>query len=225
MRRTLAHQVWKIVYIVFAEFVIGDRFLLSRIILGSDDLVHPPFVTGSGTQHTSHQMVISVSMCKRMKGVEFIYSKFFAGDEDGSGSSEGNVTSTIAYCSCSDSGSSIVAGAGSNFTICGKTKFCSSSFGQISGYFKTFIKFWKLFFFDIADFHHFLGPAFVLNIHQKHTGSVRVITAVNPCHLVSDIVFWKHDLSDLFEVFRFIFFYPKDFWSSKAGKCDVCGIL
>ncbi len=44
-------------------------------------------------------------------------------------------------------------------------------------------------------------------------------------HLISDVVFRKHDLFDFSEVFRFIFFYPKDLRRGKAGECDICRIL
>lgn len=44
VRGPLPHQIRQIVYMVFAKFC--DRFLLFFVIFGSDDLIHPPFVTG-----------------------------------------------------------------------------------------------------------------------------------------------------------------------------------
>ena len=43
--------------------------LFCGIILRSDDLIHPPFITGSGTQHAAHEMVMSVCVGKGRQGI------------------------------------------------------------------------------------------------------------------------------------------------------------
>ena len=50
MRGALAHQIWKIKYVIGAQFVIRNWFLFCGIVLCADDIIHPPFVTGSGAQ-------------------------------------------------------------------------------------------------------------------------------------------------------------------------------
>ena len=53
-----------------------DSLLLPGIIVGSDYILHPPFIAGSRAEHTAHQMIISVRMCKGMEGIELIHSEF-----------------------------------------------------------------------------------------------------------------------------------------------------
>ena len=88
MRRTLAHQIWEIVNVVLAEFIVGNWLLLVSVVFCSNNFIHPPFVTGSSTEHAAHQMEVSVCVVERMKSVETVYAKFFAGNENGSRSTK-----------------------------------------------------------------------------------------------------------------------------------------
>lgn len=45
-------------------------------------LHHPPFITGSSTEHASHQMIIAVCMVKGMQCIVLIYSEFLTGNKE-----------------------------------------------------------------------------------------------------------------------------------------------
>ena len=65
-----------------------DILLLACIILRSDDLVHPPLVAGSSTEHAAHEMIFAVRMGEGMKRIVAVHAEILAGYENGSGGSE-----------------------------------------------------------------------------------------------------------------------------------------
>ena len=53
-----------------------DLTLFTAEILRFQDILHPPFITGSGAQHTAHQMIMPVRMRKGMQCIIFIHAEF-----------------------------------------------------------------------------------------------------------------------------------------------------
>ena len=78
---------------------------------------------------------------------------------------------------------------------------------------------------NTADFCHLFGPAFVLDIHQKHARCIGVVAYECAGETVCQVIFWKHDFADFCEVIRLIFFHPENLRCGKACKCNVCGVL
>ncbi len=64
---------------VSAKPVIRNCRLLARKICCLHDFLHPPLVARGGAQHTSHQMILTISMRKGMKGIVLVNPEIFAG--------------------------------------------------------------------------------------------------------------------------------------------------
>ena len=173
---------------VLTKLVIRDRLLLLRIFLRSDNFFHPPLVAGSSAQHTSHQMVMTVCMCKRMKGIVLIHTELIRGNKDRSTGSEGNVTHSVSNGSGSDCGCCIVTGTCCHFNRRRNAQLLRNFFRNTADTFIAFIKLRKHFFGNTTDFTHFLGPLTILHIQKKHTGSIGYIRAVYSGQLICDIV-------------------------------------
>ena len=94
---------------IFSELC--DLLLLACIILRANDLVHPPLVAGSGTQHAAHQMIFAIRVGKSMKGIVVVHTELFTGHKDRSGGSEGNVALTVADGSGSHGCRCVVSGS------------------------------------------------------------------------------------------------------------------
>ena len=210
---------------VLTKLVIRDRLLLLRIFLRSDNFFHPPLVTGGSAQHTSHQMIMTVCMCKSMKGIVLIHAKLIRGNKDRSTGSEGNVTHSVSNGSCSDCRCRIVTGACCHFNRRRNSKLLRNFFRNTANAFIAFIKLRKHFFRNTTDLTHFLRPLTVLHIQKKHTGSIGYIRAVYSGQLICDIVLREHDLLNLFEVLRLLVLYPQNLRCSKAGKGNIRGIF
>ena len=220
MRRSFSHQIRKEEYIVFTKFL--NRCLLRCEIFCLKNFFCPPFVAGSRTQHTSHQMITSVCMAERMQCIVFVNTKVFTGNKDSSGSTKRNITLSVTNSSCSDSSCRIVTGTCYNFNVCWETKlFCHFRF-QCTDNFPALIQLWKLFFFYITDFHHFFWPATILHIKKKHTGCIRNICAERSGKSVCQIIFRKHNFCDLCKFIRLVFLHPEDLRCCKSCKCNVC---
>ena len=154
MRGTLAHQIRQKIYMILAKLC--DSFLLLGIVFGPDDLIHPPFITGSCTEHASHQMIMSVCMSKRMQGIMLVYAKFFRGNKNRSAGSQRNIAHSITNSSGSHCCRRIVSGSGCHLhcvrnskLVCNRRKH--GSHGLIG-----FIDLCKLILSDSADLTHLL---------------------------------------------------------------------
>ena len=88
VRCTLAHQVRQIIDMIAAKLIICDPFLLCRIILCAENLIHKPLVAGCGRKHAAHQMEAAVCVCKCVKCISAVYAKGIGGDENCTGGSE-----------------------------------------------------------------------------------------------------------------------------------------
>ena len=154
MRGTLAHQVGQEIHVIFSKC--PDLLLLCAVVGGTDDLIHPPFIAGSCTEHTSHQMIMSVCMCKGMQRIVLIYTKFLRRDKDGSACSKGDIAHTISnssgsYCCCG-----IVTCAGCHLYCLRNTKLPCDLWLYCAYAFIAFIKLWQHLLADTTDLTHFL---------------------------------------------------------------------
>ena len=61
---------------------LADLLLLLRIISGSDDIVHPPLVAGSRTEHAAHQMILAVRLCESVQRIIAVHAEILGGNED-----------------------------------------------------------------------------------------------------------------------------------------------
>ena len=170
MRRTLSHQIRKEEYMILAKLC--DWRLLCCEILCSKNLLSPPFITGSSTEHTAHQMIASICMAEGMKGIVLVHAEFFAGNKDSSWCSKRNVTLTITNRSGAHCRRCIIPCTCDYFHILRKSKFFCHLWLQGSYNFPALINLRKLLFCHAADFHHFPGPAAVLYIQKKHTRGI-----------------------------------------------------
>ena len=164
-------------------------------------------------------------MAEGMQCIVFVNAEVFAGDEDGSGSSKGDVALSITNSSCSDCCCRIVACSCYDFDVCRESEFFCNFWFQCSDNFPAFVQFRKLFFLNVADLHHIFGPAAVLYVKKQHTGCIRNICAERSGKSVCKVVFWKHDLCDLCKFLRLVFLRPQDLWCCEACKSDVCCVL
>ena len=219
MWRTLSHQIWKEEYIVLSKFL--NRSLLCCEILCLKNLLCPPFVTGSCAEHTSHQMITSICMAERMECIIFIYAKILAGNKYSSGCSKRNIALSITNCTCSNSCCRVISGTCNNFYIFWESKFFCNFRFQSSYYFPALIQFRKLFFCDTADFQHFLWPATVLYIKQKHTGSIGNICAERTRQTICQVIFRQHNFNYFLEILRFIFLHPENLRRCKSCKSNI----
>ena len=170
MRRTLSHQVWQEIYIILAQFL--DLCLLFCIVLSSDDLIHPPFVTGRGAEHTAHQMIASVCMGKGMKGIVRVHAELFAGDKDRTAGPKGNIAHAVSYGSCTYRCGCIVACPCHNLAGSRDAQVLCKFRLQCAYCLIAFKKLWHLSFCDSADIQHLFRPAAVLYIQKQHTGGI-----------------------------------------------------
>ena len=83
-----------------AKIVVRDRPLLGSVIVGADDIVHPPLVAGCGREHTAHQVIVPVRMGKGVKRIVLVNAKAPAGNKNRAGGAERDVASTLTDCSC-----------------------------------------------------------------------------------------------------------------------------
>ena len=210
---------------ILTKPVIRNRLLLLRILLRSDNFFHPPLIAGSSAQHTSHQMVVTVCMCKGMKGVVLIHTELVRGNKNCSTGSERNVTHSVSNSSGSDSCCRIITGTCCHLNCCRDTQLLRNLFGNTSDTFIAFIKLRKHFFGNTADFTHFLRPLTVLHIQKKHAGSIGYICAVYSGQLICDIVLREHDLLNFLKVLRLLVLYPQDLRCGKAGKGNIRSIF
>ena len=176
MGRTFSHEIRQEKYMILAQLLNG--FLLSCIIFGSNNLIHPPFIAGSSTEHAAHQMIMTICMSKCMKSIVLIYTKFFRRDEDSSAGSQRNIASSVSYCSGSHSSCRIVTCSCYDFNRLWNTKLFCDLRKHISYCLIGLIYFCQLLFGNTADLHHFLGPAAVLYIKDQHTGCIGYVRAV-----------------------------------------------
>ena len=164
MGRTLAHEIRQEVDMIFSQLL--NLRLFCGIILRSDDLIHPPFITGSGTQHATHEMVMSVCVGKGMQGIVLIYSEMIGGNKDCSTGTQGNITHIVSYSSGTYSGGRIIPGSRRYHNICGNPQFVCHLRQYAAHLFITLITSGQLLFSHSADLTHFLRPATVLHIKQ-----------------------------------------------------------
>src|SRR5699024_6220469 len=63
VRRPLSHEIRQEEDVILSQLL--NLCLFSTVVLCADDLVHPPFIAGSCTQHTAHQMIVTVCVRDR----------------------------------------------------------------------------------------------------------------------------------------------------------------
>ena len=204
---------------------LGDILLLCGIILGADDLIHPPLVAACSAQHAAHQMIASVCMCKGMQRIELVYAEVLGRDKDGSAGSQGNVAHIVAYGTGSHCCRSVVACACCYLTGCGDTQLCSDLRKNGSDCLIGLIAGGQLILGNTADVAHLLGPLAILHVKYQHTGRIGYVGAVYAGELVCDIILGQHDLCDLRKVLRLVVLHPQDLRSGKACKCNVRCVL
>ena len=149
-----------------------DSLLLPGIILGPDNIVHPPFIAGGSAEHTAHKMIVAVRMGESMEGIVLVHPELFRGNKDGSAGSQGDVASSFSHCAGSHGGSRIVSGPCHYF-------YCFRD-SKLGGYLRlhrayrliALIHLCHLLFPYAADLQHFLGPAAVFHIKQKHSRGI-----------------------------------------------------
>ena len=59
-----------------------DLSLSSCIVLRSENIVHPPFVAGSGAEHAAHQMIPPIRMGESVKRIVIVHAKAFGRNEN-----------------------------------------------------------------------------------------------------------------------------------------------
>ena len=222
VRRTLAHQVRKEVYMIVAQLL--DLGLSARKILVSLDIAHPPLIAGCSGKHATHQVISAVCVCKGMQRILRIYGILIRRDEDRSAGSQGDVAVAVAYRTGTDRCCRIVAGTRDHLDICGQSQFRSHVTAQASDHFITFKDLRQPFLLHAADLAHLLGPLTVLYVKQKHTGSIGYIRRMNTAQTVCQIILRQHDLCDLCKVFRLVFLHPQYLRCGKTCECDITGL-
>ena len=139
---------------ILPEFI--DVLLLGSILFCPNDLIHPPFVAGSCAEHASHQMVVTVCMCKGMERIVFIHAEFIGSDEDRTARTQGDVASAVADGACPHSCGSIIARTGCHLYIMRDTQFICDLALYAPYRFIAFKDLRELFALYAADIHHFL---------------------------------------------------------------------
>ena len=168
-------------------------------------------------------MIAAVGMSKGVEGIGVVHTELFRGDEHSAGGAKGDVAATFAHGAGANSGSGVIAGAGSDLHGGGDTQL-GSDFGKNGADAVIALEeLGHLVFGNAADGQHFFAPALMLHVQQQHTGGVGIVTGVNAGEDVVDVVLGQHDLGDLIEVFRLIFLHPQDLGSGKTGKGNVGG--
>ncbi len=141
---------------VLAQLIVRNRLLLGAVLLRADDVVHPPFIAGSRTQHTAHQMIMTVRMGEGMKGIELIHAKLVGGNEYGAAGAKRDIAHPVSHGTRAHSRSRIVAAARRNLNSFGNPQFLCNLGKHCPNGFVALKNFGKLFFPDAADFAHFL---------------------------------------------------------------------
>ena len=95
MGRTFSHEIGQEIHVILSE--IFNARLLRPILFGSDDIVHPPLIAGSGAEHASHEMIMTVRVGEGVQRVMLIHPEVPTGDEDRSGGSERNIALSVPY--------------------------------------------------------------------------------------------------------------------------------
>ena len=155
---------------IFTQF--RNSRLLRAIIFGFQNFFIPPFIAGCRTEHAAHQVIMTIRMGKGMQRIVFIHTKMLTGNENCSGSPQRNIAFAFSHCTCSHCRCCIIAGTGNNFYIFRKAQFLCDFLFQCTHHFIALIKLWQHFSCNTADIKHFLRPAAMLHIHQKHTGCI-----------------------------------------------------
>ena len=207
---------------VFAELFVGDIRLFAREIGGLQNFLAQPLVAAGSREHTAHEMVAAVGVGKRVKRIVGVNAEFVGRNEDRPGRTERDIAAARADCSCADRSSGVIARTSHDLHGFRQSQCLRSFLGQRANDLEAFKQLRHLAFRNAADVQHFLRPALVCNIQQKHAGGVGVIAAMHTRQFIVDIIFWKHDLCDLFEVLRLILAHPEKLRCRKARESNVC---
>ena len=141
---------------ILPQLVVGNGCLLGRIIGGFEDVLHQPFVAGSCRKHTTHQVVAAVRMSESMEGIVGVNAELLGRNKDCSGSSEGNVASTLADHTGSNRRGRIVTGTGADLDRAGNSQLCSNIRINSSNAVIAFKELGHLGFGNSANIQHFL---------------------------------------------------------------------
>ena len=137
---------------IFAQLL--NSLLLIRVVLRSDDLIHPPLIAGCGGKHAAHQVIMSVGMVKRVQRVEAVNAELVRRDENGSAGAQRDIAHAAAYGSRADSCRGVVAGARGHDHMVSQAKFFSNAALHAADRFIALEQLRKLLFPDGADVHH-----------------------------------------------------------------------
>ena len=96
---------------------LGNLFLLSGIILGSYDFIHPPLIAACCGEHASHEMEPSVGCIEGVKRVVVINTELRRRDKNGTAGTKRDITISFAYGSGCNRCGCIVSGACCNDNI------------------------------------------------------------------------------------------------------------
>ena len=201
--------------------VFPDFRLFFPIFCRMKDFLHPPFIAGCRGQHTSHQMKASVRMRKRMERVSCIHTEVSARYKNSPGCSEREVTPSLSNYAAADSSSGIIPGSSHDLYGLRKSQCLRRFLSKGSHHLPAFKKLRQLPFRNPADLHHFPAPAFMPDIQQQHTGSIRIIRTVYAGQPVIDVILGKHDFGNLPEQLRLMLFHPEQLGGCKSGKGDI----
>ena len=225
MGRALAHQVRQIIDVVIAQLFKGDVLLLFVVGSALQDITTPPSICGGSSQDAAHEMVGAIGMSKCVEIALGRNLEFLAGDEDGTGGTDGDVAAAFTDGAGANGCGGIVASARCHNCSGGNAKKRGHFSGHGSNILVAFKQLAELLFLDAAVVHQRLGPATVCHIEKQHAGSIGIIAAMHTSQTIYDIVLGEHNAADLCEEFRLIFAHPKELGSGKACKSEVAGEL
>ena len=207
---------------VLAELV--NCLLFLCVSLRADDFVHPPLIAACRTEHTAHEVIASVRVCKGMQRIELIHTELLRGNEDRSAGSERDITHIVAHRSGSDSCRRVVARACRHLAALGDSELCRNLRKNCADCLIALVAFCELRFADAADVAHLLRPLAVLYVKQQHPGRIGHIRTVYACQFICDIILGKHDLCNLCKIFRLLVLHPENLRCRKSRERNICGI-
>ena len=206
---------------VFSQLIVRDRSLLSVVIRSFENILHEPLVAACGREHTAHEVIPAVGMGKGVECVVLVDAELLRGDEHGAGGAEGNIAAALAHNTCTNRSGGVVPRAGADLGGFGNSQQLRYVRLHGADAFIAFKQLRHLLFRNTADGEHFLRPALMLNVQQKHAGSIGVVAAVDAGQDVVYIILRQHDFGDLCKVFRFLLPQPEDLWRGEPGEGDV----
>ena len=206
---------------VIAQLFNRDVLLLFAVGSALQNVTTPPCVSRSGSQDAAHEMVGAIGVGKCVEITLGRNLKFLAGDEDGTGGTDGDVAAAFTDGAGTNSGGGVIACACCHNCGGGDAEQLSHFGLHGSNILVAFKQLTKLLFHDTTVVHHRLGPAAVCHIKKQHAGSIGVIAAMYARQTIYDIVLGEHDAADLCKEFRFILTHPKKLGCGKACEGQV----